>query len=262
MDLQAVKLSPFIRTNAFYYKTKLVCHNFTVYNIVSHQSTAYWFSEIDSDLSASTFASLILVYLKDQLSSEKNIVIFSDGCTYQNRNAIMANALLNYCIENKCTIIQKFLERGHTQMECDSVHSLIERKLKNREVYLPSNYLTVTMEARKSSPYIAKWVTFDQFTNYSHSSSQRFSSLRPGQNKVTEIKALQYSPDGIQFKLDFEDDWTKLPQRIKNLEKKIIWPKLHTSTRKISSQKFNHLQQLKAFIPPDCHAFYDQLPHE
>lgn len=34
-------------------------------------------------------------------------------------------------------------------MECDSVHSSIERKLKNREIHLPSDYVTITKEARK-----------------------------------------------------------------------------------------------------------------
>lgn len=46
------------------------------------------------------------------------------------------------------SIEQKFLEPGHTQMECDSVHSAIERKLKNREIHLPSDYIRVTKEAR------------------------------------------------------------------------------------------------------------------
>lgn len=34
-------------------------------------------------------------------------------------------------------------------MECDSVHSSIERKLKNREIHLPSDYVPITKEARK-----------------------------------------------------------------------------------------------------------------
>jgi len=32
MDIQAVKLAPFIRASSMYYKTKLCVHNFTVYN--------------------------------------------------------------------------------------------------------------------------------------------------------------------------------------------------------------------------------------
>lgn len=174
MDLQAVKVAPCIQASAFYYKTKLTCHNFTVYNLTTHHCMCYWFSEVDTDLSASTFATLIINYLKCNCANDKEIIIFSDGCTYQNRNSILGNALLDHAINSGQTITQKFLERGHTQMECDSVHSAIERKLKKRPIHLPSNYITVTEQARKKPfPYEAKWMYFDGFTDYSVKSLQR-----------------------------------------------------------------------------------------
>lgn len=49
---------------------------------------------------------------------------------------------------NQIVITQKNLEPGHTQMECDSVHNCIERKLKGRAIHLPSNYLSVIKETR------------------------------------------------------------------------------------------------------------------
>ena len=50
-------------------------------------------------------------------------------------------------------IVQKYLEKGHTQMEVDSVHSVIERKLKTRSIYYPGNYIEVMQEARPAQPY-------------------------------------------------------------------------------------------------------------
>ena len=41
MDVQAVKISPCLYASALYYKTKLSCHNFTVYNLSTHDSTCY-----------------------------------------------------------------------------------------------------------------------------------------------------------------------------------------------------------------------------
>ena len=58
--------------------------------------------------------------------------------TYQN---ILANALISLDIRRNMVIIQEFLERGHTQMECDSVHSTVERKLRNRQIYAPAMYV-------------------------------------------------------------------------------------------------------------------------
>ena len=40
-------------------------------------------------------------------------------------------------------IVQKFLEVGHTQMECDSVHSCIERKIKGNEIHFHSDYFRI-----------------------------------------------------------------------------------------------------------------------
>lgn len=97
MDLQAVKPAPYLNATAIYFKTKLSCHNFTVYDIATRQTTCYWFTEVDTDLSASTFVSCITDYLlRHCVPKSLPVVIYSDGCTFQNRNALMANGLLNF----------------------------------------------------------------------------------------------------------------------------------------------------------------------
>lgn len=182
MNLEAVKVCPYLTASALYFKTKLTCHNFTVYDLVSHQATCYWFDETSADLSASTFVSFVSDYLERYCFPKGlPIVIYSDGCTYQNRNNFMANALLNLSVVHNVTIIQKYLEPGHTQMECDSVHSAIERKLKNREIHLPSDYISVTKEARRNpAPYEAIQVAYNFIKDYGDKSTWIYSSMRPG----------------------------------------------------------------------------------
>lgn len=41
-----------------------------------------------------------------------------------------------------------FLKKGHTQKEVDAAHSIIERKLKERDIYLPIDYVNVCVEAK------------------------------------------------------------------------------------------------------------------
>lgn len=61
----------------------------------------------------------------------------------------------------------KFLIKGHTQMTCDSAYYLIERKLKGKDIYLPSNFIKITKEARKNpSPFEATLLSYDFFLNY------------------------------------------------------------------------------------------------
>ena len=65
----------------------------------------------------------------------KDIAIYSDGCGSQNRNVTLSNALSTLARDKGITIAQNYLEKGHTQMECDSVHSVIERKKKPRNLH-------------------------------------------------------------------------------------------------------------------------------
>ncbi|CAH1105555.1 unnamed protein product [Psylliodes chrysocephalus] len=131
-DMQAVKVCPYLNGSALYYKTKLVCHNFTVFDINTHHCVCYWFNETEADLTANTFASCIVDYILQLKDLSKPVIIWSDGCTYQNKNVVLSNALLGLSVHRNTTIYQKYLERGHTQME---VHAAIERNLKKSLIF-------------------------------------------------------------------------------------------------------------------------------
>lgn len=80
MDLEAVKVCPFLTASALYFKTKLTCHNFTVYNLITRHCKCYWFDETAADLSASTFSTFIIDYLeKHCIPQQLPIVIYVLG---------------------------------------------------------------------------------------------------------------------------------------------------------------------------------------
>lgn len=114
--------------STLYYSMKLKVHNLTIYNVGTHEYENYGWQETEGGLEASIFATILI----------KHIDTF---CLLHNRNNIMSNALLNFSIKHNLSIEQKFLIKGHTQMECDSTHSLIEKKLKGRDIYLPSDFV-------------------------------------------------------------------------------------------------------------------------
>lgn len=108
--------------------------------------------------------------------------------------------MLNISLEHEVIITQKFLEPGHTQMECDAVHAAIERKLKNREIHLPSDYITVTKEARVHPfPYEAVQINYDFVKDYNNNKNWRYSTIRPGRKAgdpvVVDLRVIQYRPD-------------------------------------------------------------------
>lgn len=272
MDLQAVLLAPKSNVSIMYYKTKLKVHNFSLYNLKTKEGTCYLWNETEGALTAQEFSSIIFDFLNNlipTLTENKKVILYSDGCTYQNRNCILANTLLNIAVINKVVIEQKFLEKGHTQMEADSMHSCIERRLKNTIINVPADYVAVCLKARqKPRPYNVKYLKHSFFKNAN--SIQFYNSIRPGRttgdSKVTDIRALQYNPNGkIYFKLRFIDQWTELPTR-KNTTVSTValndLPQLYKDRLKIKKRKFDDLQALKQSLDSDYHAYYANIPYQ
>uniref|UniRef100_A0A1B6L2V4 Uncharacterized protein n=1 Tax=Graphocephala atropunctata TaxID=36148 RepID=A0A1B6L2V4_9HEMI len=154
-------------------------------------------------------------------------------------------------------------------MECDSVHSNIEEKLKNKEIYLPSQYHNITKEAiSKPFPYKSHFLSYSFFKNFSKPESMVYTSIRPGRvagdPTVHDIKAIVYKPNGqIETKIDLADGYQALPRRPKkNVVGSNTFSSLYSEKRKIQRFKWNHLQELKFVLPEDTHSFYDSLSKE
>ena len=165
----------------------------------------YFWNESESELTANCFASCVIDYLHSiDTTKVKKVIIYSDGCTYQNRNATLSNALLHFRVKYGIEIEQKYLKRGHTVMDCDSVHSCVERMLKKKPIYIPHDYVGHIKDARISgNPYAVKYVDHTFFKDYSD--LNYYPSIRPGAGPgsavVTDVRILRYLPVGkIQFK--------------------------------------------------------------
>lgn len=153
MDLQSLLLSPRSNVSALYYKMKLATHNFTIYDLGTHEGFCYLWNETEGGMTSNKFATIISKFLQSQLplpEEKTSLIVYSDGCAYQNRSATVANALLHFACSNKVTVEQEYLEVGRTQMEGDSMHSLIERKLKNLKINVSADYVNVCRQARKN----------------------------------------------------------------------------------------------------------------
>lgn len=183
-DVQAVQLCPKLLASALYFKLKLQVHNFTIYDIISHKSSNYIWDETQGEVKASIFVSIVVNHIRElvkQISPNVPIIIYSDGCGYQNRNAILSSALSQLAMESTVTIIQKFLVKGHTQMECDSSHALIERKTKGMTVDIPNDFVEAVKAAR-SDPFPLDVHNLEHtfFYNYDDPEIMSYESIRPG----------------------------------------------------------------------------------
>ena len=277
MDLQAVLLAPVLNASTLYYKTKLTCHNFTLFDLNSNQGTCYFWDESHGGLEADSFASCIIDYLETHESCKKasTIILYSDGCTYQNRNVVLSNALLDFSNKARKTVYQKILEKGHTQMECDSIHAVCERAIKQQKIYVPLNYVELIKHAKRDKPYNVKHITYEFFKTYS--SLTYYDSIRPGKNPgdpvVTDLRQLKYADGQIMYKTCHRTDQEKqndkvpsadsgfsfLPRRVRKNTGTV--KQKYLERQKFKESKFQHLQQLKLVMDKEYHLFYDQIPH-
>ena len=108
MDLQAVLLCPRTKPSALYYKTKLQVHNFTLFDMKTKNGYCYVLEEVQGDLSSEVFAFLQYShferFLKDN-QAVKKLIIWSDGCGYQNRNTAVTNAYIELSPKQNVKII-------------------------------------------------------------------------------------------------------------------------------------------------------------
>ncbi|KAJ8884652.1 hypothetical protein PR048_016510 [Dryococelus australis] len=167
----------------------------------------YWWDESEGETKATIFTCCVAHFLEVEIAAwtqekPKHIILWSDGCVYQNKNKTIANALLQLATKTNFLIEHKCLEKGHTHMEADSVHASIERRLRNREINHPHDYLPVTREARiKPFPYTEKCITHSFFRNFDFPEGEACSSIRPGNIKngptVNDVVNFAYISDGI-----------------------------------------------------------------
>lgn len=90
-----------------------------------------------------SFPHVIIHYLEENVKNHDIYITYNDGCAYQNRNAILPGAISYFCSRNNKIIEYKYLEKGHSQMEMDSTHSIIKRYLKYTHIFVPMDYINV-----------------------------------------------------------------------------------------------------------------------
>ena len=154
-DTESLLTAPHNESNMMFFHTKLNLHNFTFYDLKTREVLNYVWCEVHGELEASNLTTCYIDYfskLVEQNPAVKNVILWSDGCTYQNRCNILSSALLNFAVQHSIQICHKYLEVGHTHMECDSVHSNVEKVLKHENVNLPVDYIRIIGLPERANP--------------------------------------------------------------------------------------------------------------
>lgn len=288
-DLEAVLQCPKGNTSSFYYKSKLNCYNLTITELTPQQSKVayknvhcYFWSECDAKRGAVEIGSCVWAYLKalcDEDDHNKEVIFYSDNCCGQNKNKYITSLYL-YAVQNLniTSITHKFLIRGHTQNEADSVHGLIEKEvqknLKSGPIYTPDQYIALIKNAKKSKPpLIVHEMHYDSFYNLKSLQEEwgyNFTINTDGHtvnwNDIKILKITKLDPTIFFYKTSYKDESFK-EVHVRNKRKKmsptteIILQTAYSSKQEISANKKKDLKELisKALIPSFYSGFYNSF---
>lgn len=176
-DLQAVLQCPRGNSSSFYYTSKINVFNFTIFELKSSVAKCYVWDETEANRGVNEIGTCVLLYLESLRDRANNtdskvldVIFYSDNCCGQQKNRFMMSmylfAVKKYPYINSIT--HKFLVKGHSQNEGDSVHATIEREvsksLKSGPIYVPQQYVTIIRGAKKrGNPYEVQELNYEMF---------------------------------------------------------------------------------------------------
>ena len=280
-DLESVLPSPKLTESSVYYKRKLSTYNLTVYSLVDNSCTCYMWHEGTAGRGSSDIASCILKYLQSQKPEVEKVVLFSDTCSGQNRNQFFC-AMVVYALSLEETKIKQvdhlYMESGHSQMECDSVHACVEREVRKQQINGPTDYYAAVRTARKP-PYEVICMDTDDFKDFRVLCKSIVRNRTKDSNKQTvnwlKIKHFRYLKDRpheifIKYDTDTNNDsfHTLIINQGSRGRRPVVIPKslppLYSGPVPISSAKYKDLLSLCStkIIHKDYHAFYKTLIHD
>jgi len=124
--------------------------------------------------------------------SVTEMTLWSDSCTPQNRNQIMAAALMLFIQHNPSVtlVTQKFCKPGHSGIqEVDNLHSQIEKVVANCEIYSPLGLVRILCKTPRKKPLKLTQLRMNDIRDYcSEANRLRFHGI-----PFTKVKAIQYS---------------------------------------------------------------------
>lgn len=281
LDLQKCLPTPSLRCQQAFYKRSLWVFNLTIRNCSNGRTTCFMWDETTAKRGANEVASCVWRYFEINEHFKQHVVIYTDTCPGQNRNTIMSAMFLLLVQRFDISIIEhKFLEPGHTHMECDSDHANIEKKkkLSGTDVYHPHDWYQLVSSCKTGKyPFAVERMTSRNFYDFNSLFSNVFRKSKTNiEKKVVQwstMRIVRYSKatfGEIQFKNFYDSanfeivDMKKVRTRhskenfnIKNILLNL--PNINLKKIPISNEKKKDLLFLLQYIPEVFHDFYRNI---
>lgn len=278
LDLQKCLPTPYLSNSQSFYLLKLWTLNLTIYDSTEKHAYCMLWDESQAGRGGNEISSALCKWAETVLANSgiENLIIWSDNCPCQNRNVMM---MMNYFwLLNKCpslkTITHKFLLRGHTHLEADHVHGLIERTLKKQPtmaIVTPWDW----QQLIRTSGVTVYNMNVEDFKNYEVLYSNQgapFINRKLNADKesflissVVWLEARVSAPGIIYYKTDFTQENFKTvnlkrKQRKESIDCPRELPAIRNTPKGVPKKKHDHLMILLQWVPLQFHDFYRNIP--
>ncbi|KAJ8969097.1 hypothetical protein NQ314_001929 [Rhamnusium bicolor] len=281
VDLQKCLPTPCLSNSRSFYLRKLWTLNLTIHCDTTGQSYCMIWDETLGLRGGNEISSCIIKWALQNLNENvEELTIWSDNCSGQNRNKMIIPAymwLLNE-IPTLKVINHKYLLKGHTHMEADTVHAIIERKrkrLKTLEIAVPRDWAQFIRTCGNKNPFIVHTMNIDDFKDVSSLLKggaaplvSRKKNTNGEQFYLSQVVWTQVrrSDQGIlYYKTSFEENNFKSINLKRNVRLSVNFPKnlpvIRNTTIPIKAAKYYHLQELLKWIDKSFHPYYKSLKY-
>ncbi|VEN34042.1 unnamed protein product [Callosobruchus maculatus] len=224
IDLQKCLPTPDLHNSQSFYSLKLWTYDLVIHNSTDEKSYCMMWDESIAGRGGNEVASCLLKWSEicDIPNNVTELIIWSDNCPSQNRNAQIM--MCYFIVLNRNTnlkkITHKFLTKGHTHLEADGDHSVIERekkKVPQLRIVTPWDWQQVVRLCGVKKSFIVTAMETEDFLNFKSLCEGPKSPLvlrkkdDSGDNfLVSQCVCLQVrrdSPGTLFYKTNFRDEF-------------------------------------------------------
>lgn len=279
-DLQKVLIIPKAPSSMLYYT-----RNFNIYNLNIHENgngNFYVWTEVDASRGSREIASCIIKHLNENLKEDTaETILWSDSCSGQNRNHIVACILLHFLhtssskYPNLKKITLKFLKSGHTYNICDTDFGTLEKAIRRQQIICTlQQYLDIMQKCKLKNPFKVIEMQKNDFIgtvgilrNITKRDVDKYSKENVSWLKTHELQLLSTHPFSLFLKYPSADEFKELNyQKLKRKASvgSVPWNQvqyeiLYPDGRQLTAAKKKDLLKIASLLPVEGQEFIKKI---